>query len=86
MYQQVSQQTPPAAMTFPQPSPSQQPVQMGMTVQVQQAQQQVYQPEQNQDMQLKNRLPLMLQNSDFDPQDELGANIADDGQLFFFFF
>uniref|UniRef100_A0A158Q7A1 SP-RING-type domain-containing protein n=1 Tax=Elaeophora elaphi TaxID=1147741 RepID=A0A158Q7A1_9BILA len=88
--QQSNQQTPPAALAYPQPSPSQQ--QVGIPVRPQQQQtmpMQMQEPQQQQpppfsaeqqclDMQPKSCLPVLQSGGDFEMDDELGANIADD--------
>lgn len=94
VYQQPSnQQTPPSGLTYPQPSPSQQQVgipvrpqqQQTMTMQMQESQQQQPAPfsaeQQCLDMQPKSCLPVLQSGGDFEMDDELGANIADDCKL-----
>ncbi|KAL3997901.1 hypothetical protein ACH3XW_12825 [Acanthocheilonema viteae] len=92
VYQQPSsQQTPPSGLTYPQPSPSQQ--QVGVPARPQQQQQtmpmQMQEPQQQQpppfsaeqrclDIQPKSCLPVLQGGGDFEMDDELGANIADD--------
>ncbi|VDP14016.1 unnamed protein product [Onchocerca flexuosa] len=88
VYQQPSnQQTPSSGLTYPQPSSSQQqiparPQQQAMPMQMQEPQQQ--QPSQFSaeqhclDIQPKSCLPVLQSGGDFEMDDELGANIADD--------
>ncbi|EJD74378.1 hypothetical protein LOAG_18297 [Loa loa] len=91
VYQQPpNQQTPPSGLTYPQPSSSQQQVgvparpqqQQTMPVQIQEPQQQQPPPfsaeQQCLDMQPKSCLPVLQGGGDFEMDDELGANIADD--------
>ncbi|MCP9261036.1 hypothetical protein DINM_004428 [Dirofilaria immitis] len=90
VYQQLpNQQTPPSGLTYPQPSSSQQqiavtarPQQQTMPIQIQEAQQQQpshFSTEQHcLDMQPKSCLPVLQGGGDFEMDDELGANIADD--------
>ncbi|KAK6113664.1 hypothetical protein QQG55_52570 [Brugia pahangi] len=89
-YQQPpNQQTPPSALTYSQSSPSQQQVsvparpQQQQTIPMQMQESQQQQPpfsaeQQCLDMQPKSCLPVLQSGGDFEMDDELGANIADD--------
>ncbi|VDM09601.1 unnamed protein product [Wuchereria bancrofti] len=90
-YQQPpNQQTPPSALTYSQPSPSQQQAsvparpQQQQTIPMQMQELQQQQPpsfsaeQQCLDMQPKSCLPVLQSAGDFEMDDELGANIADD--------